>query len=96
MLVTGSVFAGHGRRALQLAGSAVVVFFLRLAFLPIGRPAVHILCLFPHCALQLRFSDTADELPDFQRLADVGGMAPSTIRDGFRQMLPYLATVSAQ
>ncbi|WIA14308.1 hypothetical protein OEZ85_002840 [Tetradesmus obliquus] len=41
---------------------------------------------------KLRFPDTADELPDFQRLADVGGMAPSTIRDGFRQMLPYLAT----
>jgi hypothetical protein len=46
------------------------------------------------CCLQLRFPETADELPDFQRLADVGGMAPSTIRDGFRQMLPYLSVVS--
>jgi hypothetical protein len=44
--------------------------------------------------LQLKNPDTADELPDFQQLADVGGMAPSTIRDGLRQMLPYLAMVS--
>jgi hypothetical protein len=46
------------------------------------------------CTLQLKNPDTADELPDFQQLADVGGMAPSTIRDGLRQMLPYLAQVS--
>jgi hypothetical protein len=49
---------------------------------------------FLNCTLQLKNPDTADELPDFQQLADVGGMAPSTIRDGLRQMLPYLAMVS--
>jgi hypothetical protein len=46
------------------------------------------------CSLQLKNPDTAEELPDFQDLAEVGGMAPSTIRDGLRQMLPYLAMVS--
>jgi hypothetical protein len=34
------------------------------------------------------------EVPTFTRLSEVGGMAPSTIRDGFKQMMPWLVVVS--
>lgn len=42
---------------------------------------------------QIKRPDSSEEPPDFTRLAEVSGMAPVTIRDAFRQMLPYFATV---
>lgn len=43
--------------------------------------------------LQIKKPDSDLQVPDFEALAEIGGMAPQTIRDAFKQMLPYFRKV---
>lgn len=48
----------------------------------------------PLCLPQLKNPDSSDPVPSWEKLSTASGMAPNTIRDCYRQVLPYLATVS--
>jgi len=44
---------------------------------------------------QLKNPEGNDPAPSWDKLSDASGMAPNTIRDCYKQLLPYLATVSS-
>lgn len=44
-------------------------------------------------ASQLKQPESGLTVPEFEQLAEIGGMAPQTIRDAFKQMLAYFRKV---
>jgi hypothetical protein len=45
---------------------------------------------------QLKHPDTRDAVPSWEALSEVTGMAPATMRDCYRSMLPFLVVVSGE
>jgi alpha-beta hydrolase superfamily lysophospholipase len=43
---------------------------------------------------QLKHPDSRDAVPSWDQLAEVSGMAPDTIRQCYKSMLPYFMAVS--